>query len=127
MIQTVHTDSAPAAIGPYSQAKVVGNLVFSSGQIAINPAEGKIVADTIEGQTEQVCKNVGEVLKAAGSDFDHVIKTVCFLKNISDFAVFNGIYGEYFTSKPARSCVAAADLPAGALVEVEVIAEVVND
>ena len=124
MIQTVHTDTAPAAIGPYSQAKIVGNLVFTSGQIAIVPAEGKIVADTIEGQTEQVCKNIGEVLKAAGSDYDHVIKTVCFLKNISDFAVFNGIYGEYFTSKPARSCVAAADLPAGALVEVEVIAEV---
>lgn len=122
---TIHTDTAPAAIGPYSQAKVTGGLVFTSGQIAIVPAEGKIVADTIEGQTEQVCKNIGEVLKAAGSDFDHVVKTVCFLKNISDFAVFNGIYAEYFTSKPARSCVAAADLPAGALVEVEVIAEVI--
>ncbi len=124
MIKTIHTDKAPAAIGPYSQAKVVGGLVFTSGQIAINPAEGKIVADTIEGQTEQVCKNIGEVLAAAGSDYDHVIKTVCFLKNMSDFATFNGIYGEYFTSKPARSCVAAADLPAGALVEVEVIAEI---
>lgn len=122
---TIHTDTAPAAIGPYSQAKVTGGLVFTSGQIAIVPSEGKIVADTIEGQTEQVCKNIGEVLKAAGSDFDHVVKTVCFLKDISDFAVFNGIYAEYFTSKPARSCVAAADLPAGALVEVEVIAEVI--
>ena len=122
---TIHTDTAPAAIGPYSQAKVTGGLVFTSGQIAIVPSEGKIIADTIEGQTEQVCKNIGEVLKAAGSDFDHVVKTVCFLKDISDFAVFNGIYAEYFTSKPARSCVAAADLPAGALVEVEVIAEVI--
>ena len=122
-MKTVHTDNAPAAIGPYSQAKAVCRLVFTSGQIAIDPAVGKIVADTIEGQTEQVCKNIGEVLKAAGTDFDHVIKTTCFLKNISDFAVFNEIYGKYFTSKPARSCVAAADLPAGALVEVEVIAE----
>lgn len=126
MINTIHTDNAPAAIGPYSQAKVVGDLIFTSGQIAIVPAEGKIVADTIEGQTEQICKNIGELLKAAGSDFDHVIKTVCFLKDIGDFAVFNGIYAEYFTSKPARSCVAAAALPAGALVEVEVIAEVVK-
>lgn len=124
MIDTIHTDKAPAAIGPYSQAKVVGDLIFTSGQIAIDPAEGKIVADTIEGQTEQVCRNIGELLKAAGSDFDHVIKTVCFLDDIADFAVFNGIYAEYFTSKPARSCVAAKALPAGALVEVEVIAEV---
>ncbi len=124
MIKSVHTDTAPAALGPYTQAKVVGNLVFTSGQIAIVPAEGKIVADTIEGQTEQVCKNLGEVLKAAGSDFDHVIKTTCFLKNMSDFAAFNGVYGEYFTSKPARSCVAAAELPAGAIVEVECVAEI---
>lgn len=120
---TIHTDKAPAAIGPYSQAKVVGNLVFCSGQIAIDPAAGKIVADTVEGQTEQVCKNIGELLKAAGSDYDHVVKTTCFLADIADFAVFNGIYADYFTSKPARSCVAAAALPAGALVEVEVIAE----
>lgn len=125
MITTVHTDTAPAAIGPYSQAKVVGNLVFTSGQIAINPAEGKIVAETIEDQAEQVCKNVGEILKAAGTDYDHVIKTVCFLKDISNFAAFNAVYAKYFTSKPARSCV-AADLPAGALVEVEVIAEVAD-
>lgn len=120
---TIHTDKAPAAIGPYSQAKVVGNLVFCSGQIAIDPAAAKIVADTVEGQTEQVCKNIGELLKAAGSDYDHVVKTTCFLADIADFAVFNGIYADYFTSKPARSCVAAAALPAGALVEVEVIAE----
>ena len=123
MIRTVHTDNAPAALGPYSQAKAVCRLVFTSGQIAIDPAEGKIVADTIEGQTEQVCKNLGEVLKAAGTDFDRVIKTTCFLKNMGDFAAFNAVYGKYFTSKPALSCVAAADLPTGALVEVEVIAE----
>lgn len=122
-MKTISTDKAPAAIGPYSQAKVVGNLVFCSGQIPIDPAEGKIVATTIEDQTTQVCKNIGELLKAAGSDYDHVVKTLCFLKDISDFAAFNGIYTEYFTSKPARSCVAAADIPAGALVEVEVIAE----
>ena len=122
-MNTIHTDTAPAALGPYSQAVTTCKLVFTSGQIAIDPAAGKIVADTIEGQTEQVCKNLGEVLKAAGTDFDHVLKTTCFLKNISDFAAFNAIYAEYFTSKPARSCVAAADLPAGALVEVECIAE----
>ncbi len=122
-MNTIHTDKAPAAIGPYSQAKSVCRLIFTSGQIAIDPAVGKIVAETIEEQTEQVCRNIGEILTAAGTDFDHVIKTTCFLKNISDFAVFNEIYGRYFTSKPARSCVAAADLPAGALVEVEVIAE----
>ena len=122
-MNTIHTDTAPAALGPYSQAVTTCKLVFTSGQIAIDPAAGKIVADTIEGQTEQVCKNLGEVLKAAGTDFDHVLETTCFLKNISDFAAFNAIYAEYFTSKPARSCVAAADLPAGALVEVECIAE----
>ena len=112
-MNTIHTDTAPAALGPYSQAVTTCKLVFTSGQIAIDPAAGKIVADTIEGQTEQVCKNLGEVLKAAGTDFDHVLKTTCFLKNISDFAAFNAVYAEYFTSKPARSCVAAADLPAG--------------
>ncbi len=122
-MNTIHTDTAPAALGPYSQAVTTCKLVFTSGQIAIDPVAGKIVADTIEGQTEQVCKNLGEVLKAAGTNFDHVLKTTCFLKNISDFAAFNAVYAEYFTSKPARSCVAAADLPAGALVEVECIAE----
>lgn len=126
MSRTIHTDNAPAALGPYSQAMATCKLVFTSGQIAIDPAEGKIVAATIEGQTEQVCKNLGEVLKAAGSDFDHVLKTTCFLKDINDFAAFNGVYGKYFTSKPARSCVAAADLPAGALVEVECIAELAD-
>lgn len=124
MIETLHTDNAPAAIGPYSQAKIVNGILYASGQIAINPASGEVEADTIEGQTEQVCKNIGALLAAAGSDFTKVIKTTCFLKNMSDFATFNGIYGSYFTSKPARSCVAAAALPKEVLVEVEIIAEV---
>ena len=124
MIETVHTDNAPAAIGPYSQAKIVNGILYASGQIAINPATSEVEATTIEGQTEQVCKNIGALLEAAGSSFDKVIKTTCFLKNMSDFATFNGIYGSYFTSKPARSCVAAAALPKDVLVEVEVIAEV---
>lgn len=124
MIDTLHTENAPAAIGPYSQAKIVGGILYASGQIAINPASGEVEAETIEGQTEQVCKNIGEILKAAGSDFNKVIKTTCFLKNMSDFATFNGIYGTFFTSKPARSCVAAAALPKDVLVEVEIIAEV---
>lgn len=124
MIETLHTDNAPAAIGPYSQAKIVNGILYASGQIAINSASGEVEADTIEGQTEQVCKNIGALLAAAGSDFTKVIKTTCFLKNMSDFATFNGIYGSYFTSKPARSCVAAAALPKDVLVEVEIIAEV---
>lgn len=124
MIETLHTDNAPAAIGPYSQAKIANGILYASGQIAINPASGEVEADTIEGQTEQVCKNIGALLAAAGSDFTKVIKTTCFLKNMSDFATFNGIYGSYFTSKPARSCVAAAALPKDVLVEVEIIAEV---
>ncbi len=124
MIETLHTENAPAAIGPYSQAKIANGILYASGQIAINPAVGDVEATTIEGQTEQVCKNIGAILKAAGSDFDKVIKTTCFLKNMSDFATFNGIYGTYFTSKPARSCVAVAALPKDVLVEVEIIAEV---
>ena len=124
MIETLHTDNAPAAIGPYSQAKIVNGILYASGQIAINPASGEVEADTIEGQTEQVCKNIGALLATAGSDFTKVIKTTCFLKNMSDFATFNEIYGSYFTSKPARSCVAAAALPKDVLVEVEIIAEV---
>ena len=108
---------------PYSQAVKVGNLVFTSGQIAINPASGAVEADTIEEQTEQVCKNLTEVLKAAGTSIDKAVKTVCFLKEMSDFAAFNEVYGKYFTSKPARSCVAAKQLPKDVLVEVEVIAE----
>lgn len=124
MSKTVHTQSAPDAIGPYSQAIVTGNLVFTSGQIAINPEIGDVEAKTIEEQTEQVCKNLCEVLKAAGSSIEKAVKTTCFLKNMEDFAAFNGIYGKYFTSKPARSCVAVKELPKGVLVEVEVIAEI---
>ena len=123
MAETIYTKNAPDAIGPYSQAKVVGNLIFTSGQIAINPATGNVEADTIEGQTKQVCENLKNLVEAAGSSLDKAVKTVCFLKNMSDFSVFNGIYGEYFTSKPARSCVAVKELPKDVLVEVEVIAE----
>ena len=123
MKQFISTDKAPAAIGPYSQAICVGNLVFTSGQIAINPASGNVEAKTIEEQTEQVCKNLAAILNAAGTSLDNAVKTVCFLQNMSDFAAFNGIYGKYFTSKPARSCVAVRELPKGVLVEVEVIAE----
>lgn len=124
MAETVYTKNAPDAIGPYSQAKIVGGLVFTSGQIAINPAAGAVEATTIEEQTHQVCKNLRAVLEEAGSSLEKAVKTVCFLKNMSDFAAFNGIYGEYFTSKPARSCVAVKELPKDVLVEVEVIAEV---
>ena len=124
MAKKIATDKAPAAIGPYSQAMVVGNLVFTSGQIAINPASGNIEAADVVGQTEQVMKNLGEVLTAAGASLASAVKTTCFLADIADFAAFNEVYGKYFTEKPARSCVAAKALPKGALVEVEVIAEV---
>ena len=124
MAKKIATDKAPAAIGPYSQAMVVGNLVFTSGQIAINPASGNIEAADVVGQTEQVMKNLGEVLTAAGASFASAVKTTCFLADIADFAAFNEVYGRYFTEKPARSCVAAKALPKGALVEVEGIAEV---
>lgn len=123
-MNTIATEKAPAAIGPYSQAKVVGNLLFASGQIPINPASGNVEATTIEEQTEQVCKNIGELLKAADSSFDKVVKTTCFLAEISDFAAFNEVYAKYFTSKPARSCVAVKDIPKGVLCEIEIIAEV---
>ena len=122
-MNTIYTKNAPEALGPYSQAMVTGNLVFTSGQIAINPETNNIEAQDIEGQTEQVMKNLGEVLKAAGTSFENAVKTTCFLKNMSDFAAFNGVYGKYFTSKPARSCVAVKELPKDVLVEVEVIAE----
>ena len=124
MANKIATDKAPAAIGPYSQAMVVGGLVFTSGQIAINPENGNIEATDVVGQTEQVMKNLGAVLAAAGSSFEKAIKTTCFLADIADFAAFNEVYGRYFTEKPARSCVAAKALPKGALVEVEVIAEI---
>ena len=123
-MKKIATNKAPAAIGPYSQAVVLGNVVYTSGQIAINPETGAIEATDIVGQTEQVMKNLGEVLKEAGSSYEKAVKTTCFLANISDFAAFNEIYGKYFTEKPARSCVAVKDLPKGALVEVEVIAEI---
>ena len=124
MSNKISTNKAPSAIGPYSQAVVCGGLVYTSGQIAINPESGSIEACDIVGQTEQVMKNLGAVLEASGSSFDKAVKTTCFLANIADFGAFNEIYGKYFTSKPARSCVAVKDLPKGALVEVEVIAEV---
>ena len=121
-LKTVATEKAPAAIGPYSQAIVCGDMVFTSGQIPINPASGNVEAITIEAQAEQVMKNLGEVLKAAGSCFEKAVKTTCFLADMSDFAAFNGVYAKYFTQKPARSCVAVKDLPKGVKVEVEVIA-----
>lgn len=120
----IETKKAPAAIGPYSQAVSVGNLVFTSGQIGINPRSGNIEADTIEGQTTQVLNNLQEVLEAAGTRMARVVKTTCYLKNMADFAAFNSIYAVYFPNKPARSCVEVAALPKGALVEVEVIAEI---
>lgn len=123
-MQKVHTEKAPAAIGPYSQGMIYNGVLYSSGQIAINPASGNVEETTIEGQTHQVCKNLGEVLAQAGSSFEKVIKTTCFLSNMEDFAKFNEIYGSYFTSKPARSCVAVKQLPKNVLVEVEVIAAV---
>ena len=123
MSMKIQTANAPAAIGPYTQAVVCGNLVFTSGQIAINPESGNVEAVTIEAQTEQVCKNLEAVLCAAGSSLDRVIKTTCFLADMGDFAAFNAVYGSYFTSKPARSCIAAKSLPKNVLVEVEVIAE----
>ena len=121
-LKKVATEKAPQAIGPYSQAIDCGEIVFTSGQIPINPATGNVEAVTIEEQTEQVMKNLGEVSKAAGSSFQKAIKTTCFLADIADFAAFNGVYAKYFTEKPARSCVAVKDLPKGVKVEVEVIA-----
>ena len=123
-MEKIYTSTAPAAIGPYSQAVVTGNLVFTSGQIAIDPATGNVEATDIVGQTEQVMKNLGEVLKAAGSSYEQAVKTTCFLADMGDFAAFNEIYGNYFTGKPASSCVAVKTLPKGVLCEVEVIAEI---
>ena len=121
-IKKVSTEKAPAAIGPYSQAIVCGNMVFTSGQIPINPASGNVEATTIEGQVEQVMQNLGAVLAAAGSSFEKAVKTTCFLADMADFAAFNGVYAKYFTTNPARSCVAVKTLPKNVLVEVEVIA-----
>lgn len=124
MSEKIYTKNAPDAIGPYSQAVVCNGMVFTSGQIAINPATGNVEAVTIQEQTEQVMKNLGAVLEEAGSSYDKAVKTTCFLADMSDFAAFNEIYGNYFSSKPARSCVAVKELPKNVLVEVEVIAEV---
>ena len=121
-MKVVSTDKAPAAIGPYSQGIIAGDMLFASGQIPINPATGEVEAVGIRDQATQAMKNVGEILKAAGTDFDHVVKTTCFLADIADFAAFNAVYAEYFTSNPARSCVAVKDLPKGVLGEVEVTA-----
>ncbi len=123
-METIYTDKAPAAIGPYSQAMRVGSLVYTSGQIPIDPATGEVAAQDITGQTEQVMKNLDAVLTQAGSGFDKAVKTLCFLKDMGDFAAFNAVYAKYFTGKPARSCVAVSALPKNVLVEVEVIAEV---
>ena len=123
MAEKFYTKYAPDAIGPYTQAIKTNGFVFTSGQIAINPQTGNVEATTIEGQTEQVMKNLGAILAEAGSSFDKAVKTVCFLADMGDFAAFNEIYGKYFTSKPARSCVAVKTLPKNVLVEVEVIAE----
>lgn len=124
-MRTIHTENAPAAIGPYAQAVISGGLVYTSGQIAVDPATGQVEAQDIAGQTEQIMKNLAAVLKAANSSFAQVIKTTCFLADMSDFAAFNEVYGRYFTGAalPARSCVAVRSLPKGVLAEVEVIAE----
>ncbi|MBR3148772.1 MAG: RidA family protein [Eubacterium sp.] len=122
-MEYVATTNAPNAIGPYSQAVKANGLLFTSGQIAINPETNSVDAKTIEEQTEQVCKNLTAVVEAAGTGMHKVVKTVCFLADINDFAAFNEVYGKYFTSKPARSCVAVKDLPKGVLCEVELIAE----
>ncbi len=124
MLEKIYTKNAPEALGPYSQAVKINGLVFTSGQIAINPETNTVESDTIEGQTEQVMKNLGAVLNEAGSSFDKAIKTTCFLSDMSFFAAFNEVYGKYFTGKPARSCVAVKTLPKNVLVEVEVIAEI---
>lgn len=122
-MEKVFTENAPAAIGPYSQAMRTGNLVYTSGQLPIDPKTGEFAAQDITGQTEQVMKNVNAVLTAAGSSLDRTVKTLCFLKDMGDFAAFNTVYAKYFTGNPARSCIAVAALPKGALVEVEVVAE----
>lgn len=123
-MKKISTNKAPAAIGPYSQAIVTGNLVFTSGQIPINPETAQVEAVGIEAQAEQVMKNLGAVLAAAGSSYEKAVKTTCFLADMADFAAFNEVYGRYFTEKPARSCVAVKALPKGVLCEVEVIAEI---
>ena len=121
-MKVIATEKAPGAIGPYSQGFIAGGFVYTSGQIPVNPADGT-VPEGIAAQTEQSCKNVGTILEAAGSGYDKVVKTTCFLADIADFAAFNEVYAKYFTSKPARSCVAVKDLPKGVLCEIEAVAE----
>ena len=123
-MEKIYTKNAPEAIGPYSQAMKVSNLLFTSGQIAIDPKTSQVEATDIIGQTEQVCQNLSAILEVAGSSFENVVKTTCFLADMNDFAAFNEIYAKYFTSKPARSCVAVKTLPKNVLVEIEVIAEI---
>lgn len=123
-MKVVYTEKAPAAIGPYSQAMILNNVVFTSGQIPVNPATGEIVGETIEVQAEQVMKNLGAVLEAAGTSYENAVKTTCFLADMGDFAAFNEIYAKYFVNKPARSCVAVKTLPKNVLCEVEVIAAI---
>jgi len=123
-LKQIHTDRAPAAIGPYSQGYISNGLFFTSGQIALDPQSGAVVGSDVAAQTEQVMKNLSALLEAAGSDFSRVVKTTCFLADMGDFAAFNEVYGRYFTGKPARSCVAVKTLPKNVLAEVELIAEV---
>ena len=122
-MKTISTTYAPTAIGPYSQAKITGNLLFASGQIAIVPATGEVIEGGIEAQTKQICENIKAILTEAGLTLESVVKTTCYLHDIADFAAFNAVYAEYFTAKPARSCVGGLDLPKGVLAEVEIIAE----
>ena len=123
-MKVISTDKAPAAIGPYSQAYVVNGLLFSSGQVPLDPATGAVVGTDITAQAEQACKNVGAILEAAGTDFSKVVKTVCFLADMKDFAAFNAVYEKYFVSKPARSCVAVRELPKQVLCEIETVTAV---
>ena len=123
-MKKIHTEEAPAAVGPYSQAVLINGLVYTSGQIALDPATGELVGETIEEQAEQVMKNLVAILKAAGTKPENAVKTLCFLTDIQDFAAFNEVYAKYFTEKPARSCVGVSSLPKGAICEVEVIASV---
>ncbi len=126
-MQKIVTDKAPAAIGPYSQAIKAGDFLYASGQIPINPATGDIEGSDVTEQADLVCRNIGEILKAAGTDYEHVVKTSCFLAEMSDFAAFNAVYEKYFTGKPARSCVAVKQLPKNVLCEVEIIAYLGED
>lgn len=121
-MQSIHTDRAPAAIGPYSQAVAAGGFLFTSGQIALDPATGTVAEGGIREQTERICKNLKAVLEAAGSSLEKVVKTTCFLADMADFAAFNEVYGSYFTAKPARSCVAVKSLPKNVLAEIEAVA-----